>query len=141
LSKLEGERRRAQDFRPGAPETIEDERERDLIREGAEWANGCSYTDDGPPFEITESGEVFCTRDGKPVTHYHQTLAEVWYLEFRDEGHNPRGLTHDEEAHACYTPETDELVFSRDWCLLPNFNWAQGDDRAYPQGITHDKQP
>jgi hypothetical protein len=99
------------------------------------------YDDDELPFEIMPDGEVYCTRDGKPVTHYRQTLAEVWYWQFREEGYNPRGLIHDDEAQAYYTPDSGEMVFSRDWCILPNYFWSIGDDRAYPQGITHDRKP
>jgi hypothetical protein len=94
-------------------------------------------TDEGePPFEITQSGEVFCTRDGKPVTTYHQTLAEVMYSEFHDGGYNPRGLIRDEESQGYYMPEPPhELAFSRDRWYLPRYFWAIGDDRAYAWGL------
>ncbi|MDP9474812.1 MAG: hypothetical protein M3R38_03830, partial [Actinomycetota bacterium] len=69
--------------------------------------------DDVPPFEITPSGEVFCSRDGKPVTTYHQTLAEVWYWQHVEWG-NPGGLVHDEEEQAFFTPK-GELALSRDY--------------------------
>jgi hypothetical protein len=91
------------------------------------------YPDDKPPFEITENGEVFCTRDDKAITDSHQTLAEQWYWEFHDEGYNPRGLIHDEEVQAYYMPEPPyELAFSRERCHLTRYFWARGDDRAYP---------
>jgi hypothetical protein len=95
------------------------------------------YADDEPPFTITEGGEVFCGRDGKPVTDPHQTLAELWYWEFHDEGYNPRGLIHDEEAQAYYMPEPPhELAFSRERCYLPRYFWALGDERADPYCIS-----
>jgi hypothetical protein len=167
LSKLEEERQRARETDHEADHERE-ERLR-MIREGAERENerffrdlvywrrrlfllGLSeasraeltaeelrdenflYADDELPFDITENGEVFCTRDGKPVTDFHQTLAEVWYWQFREWDSNPRGLIHDTEVGGY-------LVFSRDWCPLPNYFWALGADRACPQGITHNREP
>jgi hypothetical protein len=121
----------------------EDERERQKWRERIVYeANRMNEhrLNEGkePVFEITDRGDVLCTHDGKPVTEFHQTLAEEWYWQFREWGDNPRGLIHDEEAQAYYTPDGGELVFSRDRCLLLNFFWALGDDRAYPYGITGD---
>jgi hypothetical protein len=71
------------------------------------------YSDDSEaaPFTITEAGEVFCTRDGKPVTTYPQTLAEVWYWRELLEWGTP-GLIHDEESEAFFTPD-GELALSR----------------------------
>jgi hypothetical protein len=69
------------------------------------------YPDDEPPFTITEEGNVVSTRDGKPITHYPQTLAEVWYWEQVEEG--SLSLNHDEEAQAFYAPG-GELALSRD---------------------------
>jgi hypothetical protein len=95
------------------------------------------YADDEPPFEITEDGKVFCTRDGKPVTTSHQVHAELYYWEFHDEGYNPRGLIHDEESQGYYMPEPPhELAFSRDRWYLPRFFWALGDDRADPHHLS-----
>ncbi len=68
------------------------------------------YPDDTPPFEIASDGRVYCTRDGKPVTTYHQTLAEVWYWQTLEWG--GLGFVHDEEAQAFYTEE-GELAVSR----------------------------
>jgi hypothetical protein len=77
--------------------------------------------EDEPPFTITEDGEVFCTRDGKPVTSL-QVHAEVYYWEFHYEGYNPRGLIHDEETQAYYMPDAPhELAFSRDRWYLPRY--------------------
>jgi hypothetical protein len=76
------------------------------------------YAEDEPPFTITEAGEVFCTRDGKPVTTYHQTLAEPWYWQEVEWG-GP-GLVHDEEAEAFYTRE-GELAISRDRVDLQHY--------------------
>ncbi len=69
------------------------------------------YDDDAAPFVIAEDGMVSCSRDGKPVTQYPQTLAEVWYWKEVEEG--GLGLVHDEEAQAFYTPD-GELAISRD---------------------------
>ena len=105
--------------------TAEDLRDENFITE-----------EDEPPFTITEDGGVFCTRDGKPVTTYHQTLAEVMYWEFHDAGYNPRSLIHDEESQGYYMPEPPhELAFSRDRWYLPRYFWALGDGRAYPWGL------
>ncbi len=68
------------------------------------------YPDDTLPFEIAPDGRVFCTRDGKPVTTYHQTLAEQWYWETVRWG--GLGFVHDEEGEAFYTEE-GELAVSR----------------------------
>ena len=93
--------------------------------------------DDVPPFTITEDGEVFCSRDGKPVTEWHQTLAEEWFWWFHEElQDNPRGLIYDEDTQAYYMPDPPhELAFSRDRCYLPRFFWAFGDERADPYCI------
>jgi hypothetical protein len=95
------------------------------------------YADDEPPFTITEDGEVFCSRDGKPVTDFHQTLAERWFWEFHEEWHtNPRSFIYDEATQAYYMPDPPhELAFSRDRCYLPRFFWALGDERADPYCI------
>jgi hypothetical protein len=69
------------------------------------------YPDDKLPFTIEEDGLVYSTRDGKPITEYHQTLAEVWYREECEQGW--LNLIHDEEAEAFYTPD-GELALSRD---------------------------
>jgi hypothetical protein len=49
------------------------------IREQAEHANRCQDRFEEPLFEITEAGDVFCARDGRPVTHTQQTLAGKCY--------------------------------------------------------------
>jgi hypothetical protein len=66
--------------------------------------------DGEPPFTITEAGEVFCARDGKPVTTHRQTLAEAWYWQEVEWG--GARLVHDEEAEVFYTSE-GELALSR----------------------------
>jgi hypothetical protein len=87
------------------------EKRRKEIREAAEHANRCQDQREPLPFEITESGDVLCARDGRPVTTYRQTLAEVWYWEEVEDG--APGLVHDEEAQAFYT-QSGELALSRD---------------------------
>lgn len=62
-----------------------------------------------PLFVITDDGEIF-TRDGRPVTGYHQTLAEEFYWMTIEWG--GLGFVHDEEAEAFYTEE-GELAVSR----------------------------
>lgn len=108
LSRLEGTALRG--------ERIEDEHEREkrdrMIRDGAEGANDRRRREgEEPVFEITEEGAVFCTHDGRPVTNYHQTLAEEWYWQELEWGFP--GLVHDEGAQAFYTP-SGELAISRD---------------------------
>jgi hypothetical protein len=107
LARIEDEARKG--------EVFEDEHERakrlKRIREAAEHTNRCRDKDEPPIFEITESGDVLCACDGKPVTDYHQTLAEQFY--WMEVGWGSPGLVHDEEAQAFYTPER-ELALSRD---------------------------
>ena len=64
-----------------------------------------------PPFTITEGGEVRSAKDGKLITTFNQTLAEVWYWQEVEWG-GP-GLIHDEEAEAVYTND-GEFALSRD---------------------------
>ncbi len=62
-----------------------------------------------PFFVITDEGEIY-TRDCRPVTEYHQTLAEEFYWQRVEWG--GLGFVHDEEAEAFYTQE-GELAVSR----------------------------
>jgi hypothetical protein len=84
-------------------------------REEAEHANYCGWGGEigrWPLFEIDEAGgDVFCTHDGKPVTHARQILAECFYWQELEWG--GRGLIYDEEPQAFYSPE-GELAVSRD---------------------------
>lgn len=97
----------------GPPAETEREREekRKKIREQAEHANRC-HEGDVLPFVIDESGDVFASRDGKPITDTCQVLGEPWYWREAEEWGAP-GLVHDEQAEAFYTP-TGELALSRD---------------------------
>jgi hypothetical protein len=91
----------------------ETEAERRLIREGAEGANDRARREGRVvPFEIAANGAVSCTHDGRPVTAYRQTVAEVWYREELEEG-GPGHLLHDIEAEAFHT-HSGELALSRD---------------------------
>ena len=76
------------------------------------------YPDDELPFTIAEDGGVFSARDGKPITDFAQTLAEVWYWQEVEWGGSD--LVHDEEAEAFYTPN-GELALSRDRVNLQHY--------------------
>ena len=78
---------------------------------GVDWSDEVFTADAVPPFAIAEDGRVSCTRDGRPVTTFRQTLAEVFYW-WEVEWGWP-GLVYDKEAQAFYTPE-GELALSRD---------------------------
>ncbi len=95
---------------PGEAAAEREER-RKAIREEAERMNDRRDRDGDPPlFEITEAGEVLCAHDGRPVTNFHQTLAEDFYrMELRWGG---PGLVHDEEAEAFYS-KSGHLAVSR----------------------------
>jgi hypothetical protein len=81
------------------PETsTEREERRKLIGEQAQHINRCRDRDEPPVFEITQNGDVLCTRDGRPVTEPRQTLAERFY--WMEVGWGGPGLVHDEEAEA-----------------------------------------
>jgi hypothetical protein len=99
------------------------EKRRKLIREQAEHANRCQDRFEEPLFEITEAGDVFCARDGRPVTDPHQTLAEKFY--WMEVGFGGEGLVHDAEAEAFYTLE-GALALSRDFVHLERL---MGDQR------------
>jgi hypothetical protein len=85
-----------------------------LTEAGIDWSDGALLAEDAPvpPFAVAEDGSVSCSRDGRLVTTFRQTLAEVWYWR-QAEGGNPGKLVHDEEEQAFYTPEGD-LALSRD---------------------------
>ena len=71
--------------------------------------------DDAPPFVIAAEGTVTCSRDGRPVTDYPATIAEVWYWE---EMEAPGlGLVYDEETGAFYNG-AGEFTLSRDFADL-----------------------
>jgi hypothetical protein len=127
---------RLEDVRRTEPEGEQEREERrGRIREDAERSIRRSLGEGAEPlFKITDAGDVVCTRDGKPVTDTHQTLAEEWYWDYVEMG-NPGGLVHDEETEGFYMPEgraAGELAFSRTRCYLPRFFWALGDKRADP---------
>ena len=108
---------------PEPEDEWEQEKRRRMTREGAEQINDQRRREGmEPAFEITESGDVLCTYDGRPVTNFHQTLAEDWYhrqLEWHRAG--ARGsFTHDPEAEAFYGPD-GEIALSRDVCHLDRF--------------------
>ncbi|MDP9479418.1 MAG: hypothetical protein M3R38_27730 [Actinomycetota bacterium] len=109
---------------PGETERERAERLR-TVREQAEHANRC-HRGEVPPFVIDEDGDVFSSRDGKPIIETCQTLAEEWYWE-EVEVWGGEGLVHDEEAKAFYA-RTGELAISRDVVdlrhLMGNVRWA-----------------
>ena len=98
------------------PAETADEREKRLtmIREGAEQQNGKHFRE--PPFVIADDGTVTCSRDGRPVTAYPQTLAEVWFWE-EMEDLTALGLVYDEETEAFYN-RAGEFALSRDFADL-----------------------
>ena len=136
--------------RPGPEEEHQREEKRERIRQEAERMNerylerrpierGLAWLEGlPPPFTISEDGEVRSSRDGMPITTFHQTLAEEWfwwaYEQWQD--NPPRGLIYDEATQGYYMPDPPhELAFSRDRCYLPRFFWALGDERADPYCI------
>lgn len=105
--------KRLEDAGEHAPETPrEAEERRRHIREQAEHANRCRDRGEPPILKVAENGDVFCARDGRPVTDTRQTLAEQFYWQQVGWG-NPGNLVHDEEAQTFRTPE-GELALSRD---------------------------
>ena len=104
--------------------TSETEREREerrkKIREGAEHTNHCQPRGAVLPFVVDEAGNVFASRDGKPITDSRQTLAELWYWEEVEDEGGGEGLIHDEEAQAFYA-RSGELAISRDVVDLRHF--------------------
>ncbi len=107
LSRLEGK------ATLGGPPKVE----REKIREQAEHANRCRARGEPPVFEITETGDVLCAHDGRPVTDTRQILAEQFYWMEVEWCASP-GLVHDEEAQAFYAPDGG-LALSRDRVDLP----------------------
>jgi hypothetical protein len=105
------------DFAGPEPEASPKDRARTL--QDAEQSIERSRREGGEPvFEITPSGEVLCTHDGRPVEDWHQTLAEEWYwmqVEYHTAGVGH--FTHDQEAQAFYTSK-GELALSRTACHL-----------------------
>ena len=95
------------------PEKTDAEREerRGRLREDAEHANRCRDADEPPIFEITESGDVLCARDGRPVTDSRQVLAERFY--WMEVGFGGYDLVHDEDEQAFYS-KGGNLAVSRD---------------------------
>jgi hypothetical protein len=73
------------------------------------------HPDDTPPFVIADDGTVTCSRDGRPVTTYPQTLAEVWFWEQMEDG--DLRLVYDEDAEAFYN-RAGEFALSRDFADL-----------------------
>ncbi len=118
--------RRLEDL-AGAPGETERERKERLktVREQAEHANRC-HRGEVLPFVVDEAGDVFSSRDGKPITDPRQTLAEEWYWE-EVEVWDGEGLVHDEEAQTFYA-RTGELAISRDMVdlrhLMGDARWA-----------------
>ncbi len=96
---------------PGESEAEREGRQAEIIRE-AEAANRRRRLEGrGPVFDVDEGGNVSCSADGRPVTDFHQTLAEEWYWQELKWG--GEGFVHDEGAQAFYTPSR-ALVLSRD---------------------------
>ncbi len=125
-------RRRLERLETSTQSVSEDPHEREKERAGALHMAECANRDsrrDGldPPFEITESGEVFSAYDGRPVTNGHQAFCERFYWQNLAWG----VPGHDEDAEAFYTPEGEfavsrtELHFQR----LFRLNSSEGGGR------------
>ncbi len=72
---------RLEELAGGGTAETEAEREERLreIREEAERMNdNLRQEGKAPIFDVGEIGDVVCCRDGRPVTDFHQTLAEEW---------------------------------------------------------------
>jgi hypothetical protein len=108
LDRLEGDRRHGE-----VPKDAEKRRQE--IRRRAEHANHRQSRDEEPAFIIMPSNDVFCARDGRPVTDPRQILSERFY--WREVSSGGRDLIHDEENQQFYTLEGD-LALSRDFVHL-----------------------
>ena len=97
-----------------AETAAEREKRPTMIREGAEQQNEKHFRE--PPFVIADDGTVTCSRDGRPVTAYPATIAEVWFWE---EMEAPTGLAlvYDEETEAFYN-RAGEFALSRGFADL-----------------------
>jgi hypothetical protein len=105
LRRLEGEHAEPQET------AAEREERRNRLRADAEHANRCRDHAEPPIFEVTESGDVLCARDGRPVTDPRQILSEQFY--WMEVGWGGHGLVHDEGAQAFYS-KGGHLAVSRD---------------------------
>ena len=108
LRKLESEH-----AEPGET-SAEREKRLAMIREGVRQQNARNFPE--PPFVIADVGAVTCSRDGRPVTAYPATIAEVWFWE---EMETPTGLAlvYDEETEAFYN-RVGEFALSREFADL-----------------------
>ena len=97
---------------PGETEAEREKRLRAIRKEAERMNDSLRREGKEPIFEVADKGDVSCSHDGRPVTDFHQTLAEHWYWEEVEEW-GGEGLVHDEEAEAFYTP-AGELALSRD---------------------------
>jgi hypothetical protein len=118
----------------GATETEHERLERlETVRRQAEHANFCQPRGADPVFVIDEGGNVFSSRDGRPITDPRQTLATPWFWETLDEG--GEGLVYDEETETFYA-RTGEFAISRDRVDLERF---MGEQRwAHLEGLRGD---
>lgn len=114
---------RLESLQAGDMGETEAEREERLqtVRRQAEHANFC-YRGEVLPFVIDEAGDVFASRDGKPISDPRQTLAEEWYWEEVEGG--GEGLVHDEDAETFYS-RSGELAISRDMVNLQHLMGQQ----------------
>ncbi len=114
---------------PGETEREHEERRREIRKEAERMNDSLEREDKDPAFDVAANGDVFCSRDGRPVTEYRQTLAEHWYWWTLEElGYE--GLVHDEEEQTFYT-RSGELALSRDRVDFPRY---MGKERWEPLG-------
>ena len=113
----------------GETEAEREKRLREIRKEAERLNDSLRREGEGPAFEVADTGDVSCSRDGKPVTDFHQTLCEVWFWREVEEW-GGEGLVHDEEAQAFYT-RSGELALSRDRVDFPRY---MGKERWEPLG-------
>jgi hypothetical protein len=120
LDRLEGQFNYI--YSSGGVSKEQEAKERRMIRESAIHSNRCGHGEEfgvSPLFDVQEFG-VYSNVDGKPITRYTQTLAELWYWQaVLVYGPLPY-LIHDEEEQAFYTHH-GEVALSRDHVNLSLF--------------------
>jgi len=129
LKRIEEQRARETLLTPPLDREPTDEERREIIasvRHNGGYVEEFGSLKMGPLFEIV-GDDVYCTFDGKRVTHCSQLTYEYFYWLHRTFGFKEAGLEHDEGAQAFYGVD-GELAISRDYLNLPALGRAK---RAY----------